>query len=180
MHLFGQTFSPLGGKCLVQETLIWSHTAYRRTYFIVFLYYNVIYTSCLPLFCSICETNETLCILIARVFEWPLADLYCNVHTGCFHSAELFKVLAVVFIECVGLNYNNTVASPAFTPALRSFFLFIRLLYYVLCFFNFLALEGNRSPLLWLSSALSGYMCIAPRALQSSLSFTLGFFFVYL
>lgn len=27
-----------GGKCLVQKTLIWSHTAYRRTDLIVFIY----------------------------------------------------------------------------------------------------------------------------------------------
>lgn len=44
MHLFLGTniLILLGGKCLVQTMFIWSHTAYRRTYFIVFTYYNVI------------------------------------------------------------------------------------------------------------------------------------------
>lgn len=55
-------FTLRGGKCLVQTTLIWSHTAFRRTYFIVFIYYNDMYTSFLPLFCSTHKANENLYI----------------------------------------------------------------------------------------------------------------------
>lgn len=111
---FGQTFSgSLEGNvwCIQSEAI----QPLEEPVFIVFIYYNDMYTS---FFAFALLDAQTFYIEMARVFKWTLAVLNLkSAHWMFFYSAELFEV--VVFIDCVGLNYNvSTVASPAVTQVL--------------------------------------------------------------
>lgn len=76
---------------------------------------------------------------------------------------QCWKFVVGVFIVCVGLKYN-TVASPAFVSTWIFSVCFTTLACFI-CLTDLLyedfALQGFVSPLLLLSSALSGLMCVA-------------------
>lgn len=101
----------LGGKCLVQKMFIWSHTAYRRTYFIVFICYNVIHASFFAFVLTLCTLAFTFTI------AWVFFAHFTTWMLGCFSTAvNCFKRLSSLNV----LNWTtmSTVASPAFTRAL--------------------------------------------------------------
>lgn len=181
---FRQTFSYLKGKCLVQWTLIWSHTAYRRTYVIVFIYYNVSYTGHICLCFARMKTFTFKSLMSSG--ECSLFSMFTCSHWMFFYSTEF--IMAGLYVKCVGLNYNNnTVVSPAFTLALKFYFASVCVImcFHVRLLFLFLALQGYWSPLLYCqvlyldSCALHHSMCFT-EVFNLHCGFFFHLFLVYL
>lgn len=113
--LWANILTPLRGRCLVQETFIWSHTAFKRTCFPVDVSCNVhaaLWRQWTAFFFfSFLRVNRLSLHVNAR-------RCWCQSSTldVCFfsppHSTELFQSSAVDFSESVRLN-RDTVASPA-------------------------------------------------------------------
>lgn len=109
MHLFGQTFSNLGGECLVQEifNLKPYGTACRRTYCIVFMYYNVIYMSYCLCFATLDVSPQHWIVLsLALVFiEWfELNYKHCCL-TSIHFSFTFFYTVCFICLTALLFNY---------------------------------------------------------------------------
>lgn len=115
--LWANILALLGGRCLVQETFIWSHTAFKRTCFTVDVNCSVVHAAFWQ--------QWTAFFFFFFTCKPPVASRECSslpmseLRTGCLfflhpppHSTELFQSSAVDFSECVRLNHD-TVASPA-------------------------------------------------------------------